>query len=278
MDNIIDGLALARKIMEKSKQDVASLPKKPGLATILVGNNPASELYINKKNEACMEIGINHRDIRLPTTSTERDIKRKIDELNNNPDIDAILLQLPLPKGLDTGSILENISPRKDVDCLTSVNLGRLVVGIETAASCTAKGIIRMLDESGVNLKGKNVVIINHSILLGRPLSIMMLNRNATVTLCHEFTQNLSEYTKWADVLITGTGVPKLLKADMIKQGAIVIDAGISKPDGKVVGDVDFDKVKEKVLLITPVPGGVGSMAVAILLENLITLAKKRNC
>ncbi|MAG22174.1 MAG: bifunctional methylenetetrahydrofolate dehydrogenase/methenyltetrahydrofolate cyclohydrolase [Candidatus Diapherotrites archaeon] len=271
---LIDGKAIAEQVLSKVKAVTAKLQKKPTLAVVLVGDNNASELYVRKKQEACEKVGINSKLVSSCGTVSEEDILKQIEELNNDSAVNGILVQLPLPKQVDRNKVLEAISPAKDVDGFTAENLGKLALGIEEFVSCTASGIVKLIESTGTNLEGKNVCVVNHSIVVGRPLVQLLLNRNATVSVCHKFTKNLSEFTKNADVVVTAAGVPNLIKGDMIKQGAIVIDAGIIRDDKKLVGDIDFDSVKEIASHITPVPGGVGPMTVACLIENTLKAAK----
>lgn len=288
MSNIIDGKQTASEIEEEVKREINTLRKKfkteINLATILVGNNPASEIYVNLKHKACERVGIKSSIIKLPETITEESLTDEIYKLNKNESINGILVQLPLPKHIHQEKIMQAIDEKKDVDCLNPKNIGNLMLGKETLVPCTPKGIIYLLEkyikiinsEKNMNIKfeGANVTIINHSNIVGKPLALMFLNRNSTVTVCHVYTKNLNENTLKADILVTATGVPNLIKEDMIKQNSIIIDAGIAKVNGKIVGDVDFENVKKKALLITPVPGGVGPMTVAMLLKNTVECFK----
>ena len=277
---IIDGKKLAEEIKEKIKKEVADLKKKgavPSLASIIIGNNPASKLYVKLKEKACNEVGIYSEKYSLDENTSEEEIIKLIHKLNKNPKINGILVQLPFPKCLNQENILEAIDPRKDVDGLTSTNLGNLLIGNEFLVPCTPKGVIRLLESINIEIEGKDVVIINHSNVVGKPLAMMFLNRNATVSVCHVKTKDLKKYTSKADILISGTGVKNLIKEDMVKENSIVIDVGISKEGNKIYGDVDFENVKNKVYAITPVPGGVGPMTIAMLLENTIKAAKIQN-
>ncbi|MFN3527889.1 MAG: bifunctional 5,10-methylenetetrahydrofolate dehydrogenase/5,10-methenyltetrahydrofolate cyclohydrolase [Candidatus Altarchaeaceae archaeon] len=290
MDNIIDGKQTSLEIEEDVKKEVKILKEKfnkeINLATILVGKNPASEIYVNLKRKACERVGIKSKILKFEENIKEEELINEILKLNNDPEINGILVQFPLPKHINPINIMKTISPKKDVDCFNPENIGNLMIGDEKIAPCTPKGIIYLLEkyikkinEKGIDIKiqGANVTIINHSNVIGKPLSLMLLNRNATVNVCHIFTKNLKENTLKADILITATGVPNLIKEDMIKNEAIVIDAGISKVNGKILGDVDFENVKKKALLITPVPGGVGPMTIAMLLKNTIECFKLQN-
>lgn len=276
MNNIMDGRKLSENILLKIKKETQFLKNKPGLGILMVGNDPASVLYTKKKEEACEFLGFYSEKITLPESSNETDIINEIRKMDLDPKLHGILVQLPLPNHVDFKKILLYITPEKDVDGLNPLNIGKLSYGDESGLlPCTPKGIIRLLDEYSIEIKGRHVVIINHSNLLGRPLAMMLLNRDATVAICHKMTENLSKYTKDADILITATGVSNLVKADMVKPGAVVIDAGICKNGQHVTGDVDFEKTRDLVRLITPVPGGVGPMTVAMLMENTMISYKK---
>jgi len=275
---IIDGKKLSAEIKEEVKAEVENLNKtlniRSSLATILVGNNPASEIYVNLKHKACEECEINSLMERFPETITEKELLEKIYELNNNKDINGILVQMPLPRHINPAKIMSAILPFKDVDGFNPVNSGKIPNNDETLAPCTPKGVIYMLEKYNIKIEGSEVVIINHSAVVGKPLALMLLNRNATVTVCHVFTKNLKEHTLKADILISAVGKPNLITEDMVKEGAIVIDVGISKVNNKVVGDVDFENVKNKVSFITPVPGGAGPMTIAMLLKNTVNACK----
>ncbi len=275
---IVDGKKLASDIKEEVKIEVENLAKKygksPSLATILVGNNPASEIYINLKDKASKEVGINSMIYRFSETITEEELFKKILELNVNKDINGILVQMPLPKHINTEKIMEAINYKKDVDGFNPINSGRLMNNNETLASCTPKGVMEMLEKYGVQIEGSNVTIINHSPVVGKPLALMLLSRNATVTVCHIFTKNLKEHTLKADILISAVGKPNLITEDMVKENAVVVDVGISRVNGKILGDIDFENVKKRASFITPVPGGAGPMTVAMLLKNTVEAFK----
>ncbi len=275
---IIDGRALSKKIEEQVKSEVEGLKEStgvvPGLATILVGDDPASKMYVRLKHKACERVGINAEDQNLDTSVSQNELIDLIESLNSRADIHGILLQLPLPAQLDAEEAMQAISPTKDVDGFHPCNVGNLLIGDEQLVPCTPAGIIKALDEYGVEIEGKNAVIVGHSNVVGKPMAAMLLNRNATVSVCHVFTDDLKRYTKEADILIVATGVKHLIKADMVKDGVVVFDAGISEEGGKVYGDVDFENVVKKASLITPVPGGVGPMTIATLLTH-VTLAAK---
>ena len=274
---VIDGKRIAKEIREELKKRVEKLKEKnikPTLAIILVGNNPASILYISNKQKAAREVGIECVIHKFSEETEEEEILDSIQRLNEDEKIHGIIVQLPLPKHLNEQIILDSISPEKDVDGLTPFNAGNLSLGNERIAPCTPKGIIKLLEKMKIEVEGKNVVIVNNSNVVGKPLALMLTNRFATVTLCHVKTKDLKEHTKKADILITATGVPCLIKADMVKEGAVVIDAGIKYSEKRIEGDVDFENVKKKASYITPVPGGVGPMTVAMVLENTLILAE----
>lgn len=274
---LMDGRQMAEKIKAQLKPEISKLRQKgvsPKIAVVLAGSDEASGIYVREKIKACEEVGIRTELVQLPETDTARLIN-EIKKLNSDENVHAILVQLPLPENVNENSVLESISPDKDVDCLNPLNLGRLLAGSEVAESCTPKGIIRMLDYHNIPLEGKNVVIVNRSKIIGKPLALMLLKRNATVMVCHSKTRNLEDFTKNADIVVTGVGRKKFLTGGMIKEGAVVIDAGISKEGGRLSGDTDFDSVKEKASYVTPVPGGVGPVTVAMVLENTVMLAKK---
>lgn len=271
---IIDGKKVAQGILEDIKKQVMKLEIKPTIAVVIVGGNPSSKIYVNIKNKKATEIGMNSVVIEMPEDTMQQELESKIDELNKDSDVNAILVQMPLPKHLDAYKIIEKILPKKDVDGFHPENVGRLSIGLTPFAySCTPKGVIRLLDEYNIDLEGKHVVVIGRSNIVGKPLSAMLLARNATVTMAHSKTKNLSLIAKSADILISAVGSPKLVKREWVKDDAVVVDVGISRNlEGKIVGDVDFENVKDKTSFITPVPGGVGPMTIAMLLENTLNL------
>ncbi|MCL7411993.1 MAG: bifunctional methylenetetrahydrofolate dehydrogenase/methenyltetrahydrofolate cyclohydrolase [ANME-2 cluster archaeon] len=276
-NKLIDGRALAKKIEQEVAEGVARLKEEksitPGLSTILVGDDEASKMYVRLKHRACERAGIHAEDHTLPAGSTQEELIALIHSLNEKEDVHAILVQLPLPPHLDAQAAMEAIAPYKDADGFAPYNMGQLLIGNEGLVPCTPKGIIRLMEEYGVEIEGKNAVIIGHSNVVGKPMAAMLLNRNATVAVCHVYTDDLKKYTTMADILISATGVPHLIKADMVKEGTVVFDVGIGQKDGKVVGDVDFDAVLPNVSLITPVPGGVGPMTISILLQQTLESA-----
>ncbi|MBI2664518.1 bifunctional methylenetetrahydrofolate dehydrogenase/methenyltetrahydrofolate cyclohydrolase FolD [Candidatus Woesearchaeota archaeon] len=268
---IIDGKEIAKKILEKMKQEVSTLQKKPGLAAVIVGDNPASKIYVGMKRKTCEKAGIYSEEHKLPEKTTQEELLKLIRKLNEDEKIHAILVQLPLPQHISSEKVFSEVLLQKDVDGFSPVNVGRLVAGNENSVPCTPKGIIRILEETGIEIAGANAVVVGRSNIVGKPVASMLLNRNATVTVCHSKTKNLGEITKQADILIAAVGKPGMITEDMVKEGAAVVDVGINKTGNELVGDVDFEKVKEKAAWITPVPGGVGPMTVAMLLENTLS-------
>ncbi len=278
---LIDGKALSKKIRDNIKNQTQKLIEKhnivPGLAVILVGDDPASHSYVKMKEKACKEVGFYSIVHKMPQTISQEEIIETIQMMNQNPRIDGILVQLPLPKHIDTTKILEVIDPAKDVDGFHPYNVGRLNTKLDGFVPCTPLGVMRMFQEYKIELRGKDVCVVGASNIVGKPMAALVLNADATVTITHIYTKDLSSHTKKADIVIVGVGVPKLIKADMIKDGAVVIDIGINKlEDGSLCGDVDFDEVSKKASFITPVPGGVGPMTIAMLLENTLKSAKAR--
>ncbi|WP_104721407.1 bifunctional methylenetetrahydrofolate dehydrogenase/methenyltetrahydrofolate cyclohydrolase FolD [Helicobacter mesocricetorum] len=277
---ILDGKSLALKIEETIKKEVQLLNQQqitPGLAVILVGDDPASQSYVNMKAKACKRTGIYSTTHEMPQSITQDSLLQTISMLNQNPNIDGILVQLPLPQHIDTTTILEAIAPHKDVDGFHPFNVGRIAANLQGFTPATPMGVITLLQAYDINLKGKNVVIVGTSNIVGKPLGALFLNHNATITLCHIHTNNLIEHTKNADILCVAVGKPNLITKEMLKEGAIVIDIGINRlENGKIIGDVDFDNVAPICSFITPVPGGVGPMTIASLLQNTIKATKIR--
>ena len=278
---IIDGKKLAKTTRENLRLEVEELKKNginPKLAVIMVGNNSASQIYVRNKSRACDEVGIEFEEYLLPTTTEQRELLTLIDKLNKQEDINGILLQSPIPDGLDINEAFRKISPEKDVDGFHPVNVGKLVLAQDTFVSCTPYGIMRMFEAYNIDLEGKNAVVIGRSNIVGKPMSHCLLNKNATVTICHSRTKNLAEITKRADILVAAIGKAEFVKADMVKEGAVVIDVGINRTEeGKLKGDVDFENVSKKASYITPVPGGVGPMTIAMLMNNVVKAAKMQN-
>lgn len=275
---IIDGKELAKKIRQNLKTECDELKRKgiqPKLAVIMVGDNPASKIYVRNKSKACEEVGIEYEEHILQENITQQELNELIQKLNQNESISGILLQSPIPKHLDINQAFKTITYIKDVDGFTPSSVGKLVIGEDTFISCTPYGIIKMFEEYNIDLKGKNVVIVGRSNIVGKPIAACCLNKNATVTVCHSKTQNLKEHTKRADILIVAIGKAKFITEDMVKENAVIIDVGINRnEDGKIVGDVDFEKVEKKASYITPVPGGVGPMTIAMLMNNVIKAAR----
>ena len=278
---IIDGKKLAKTTRENLRLEVEELKENginPKLAVIMVGNNSASQIYVRNKSRACDEVGIEFEEYLLPTTTEQSELLNLIDKLNKQEDINGILLQSPIPDGLDINEAFRKISPEKDVDGFHPVNVGKLVLGQDTFVSCTPYGIMRMFEAYNIDLEGKNAVVVGRSNIVGKPMSHCLLNKNATVTICHSRTKNLAEITKRADILVAAIGKAEFVKADMVKEGAVVIDVGINRTEeGKLKGDVDFENVSKKASYITPVPGGVGPMTIAMLMNNVVKAAKMQN-
>ena len=281
MYQLIDGKELSKKIREELKLESNKLREKgiiPKLAVILVGDDSASKVYVRNKNKACQEVGVEFEEILLDAKTTMEELLNIIDKLNERKDINGILLQSPIPKGLNIQEAFERIDQKKDVDGFNPINVGKLMIGQDCFISCTPYGIIKMLEAYNIQIEGKHAVIIGRSNIVGKPLSQCLLNKHATVTVCHSRTRNIAEITRTADILISAVGKINMVTENMVKDGAVVIDVGMNVNDeGKLVGDVDFEKVKEKASYITPVPGGVGPMTIAMLMNNVIKAAKLQN-
>lgn len=277
---LLDGKALASKIEIQIQQEVSNLNKNfiyPTLAVILVGDDPASASYVKMKSKACERVGMNTLTFAMPKETQEERLLEKIQKLNLDEKIDGILVQLPLPKHIDSSKILEAIHPNKDVDGFHSLNVGRAALGFECFIPATPLGVMHLLAEYNITLRGKDCVVVGASNIVGKPLATLLLNAGATVSICHIDTKDVSAYTKMADIVFVGVGKPNLITADMIKEGAIVVDIGINRlSDGRLVGDVDFENVSKKCSYITPVPGGVGPMTIATLLQNTLQSAKTK--
>ncbi|NLC87315.1 MAG: bifunctional methylenetetrahydrofolate dehydrogenase/methenyltetrahydrofolate cyclohydrolase FolD [Clostridiaceae bacterium] len=274
---IMDGKELSKKIRAEIKEEVEKLNKKnifPKLAVIMVGNDLASKVYVKSKNKACKEVGIEYEEFLLDENIKMEELLEVIEKLNSRDDIHGILLQSPIPNQLDIYTAFETIDFRKDVDGFNPINIGRLALKRYTFISCTPYGVMKLFEQYKINLKGANVVILGRSNIVGKPLSQCLLNEDATVTICHSKTKNIEEITKNADIVISAIGKPRFVKENMIKKGAVVIDVGINRLEEGLVGDVDFEKVKEKASYITPVPGGVGPMTIAMLLHNVVIATK----
>ncbi|HOT06775.1 MAG: Bifunctional protein FolD protein [Methanosaeta sp. PtaB.Bin039] len=274
---LIDGKALSSKVENEVKERVEKLAERgvtPGLATVLVGENQASQMYIRLKHSACERVGIASKNVALPENCSEETLLSRIAKLNAQDDVHGILLQLPLPRPLDPRRAMMTIAAHKDVDGFHPQNMGALLLGAEGLVPCTPRGIIYALEQMGADLQGAEAVVVGHSNVVGKPLAAMLLNRNATVQVCHVFTKDLAAHTRGADILVVAAGVPGLIRADMVKDGACVFDVGINRVEGKTVGDVDFEAVKEKAAAITPVPGGVGPLTVSMLLSQTVWAAE----
>lgn len=274
MAEILNGKEVSQKIKEGLKKEVEELKKDgifPKLAVIMVGEDPSSKIYVRNKSIACMEVGIEYEEYLLDNNTTMEELLGLIDKLNNDNSINGILLQSPIPRGLDINEAFKAIDPKKDVDGFNPCNVGKLCLGQDTLVSCTPYGIIKLLEEYGINIEGKDAVVVGRSNIVGKPMMQCLLNKNATVTICHSKTIKLERVTKKADILVVAIGKPKFITADMVKEGAIVIDVGINRgKDGKLCGDVDYDGVSEVASYITPVPGGVGPMTIAMLMNNIV--------
>ncbi len=276
MAQVLSGKTMSEALTREQAARVAQMKEEgihPGLAVVLVGEDPASQIYVRNKGIACETIGIYSRTVKLDKDIAQEELIEAIEALNQDPQIHGILVQLPLPKHLDEEAVLASILPQKDVDGFHIDNAGRLFTGQEGVVACTPKGIMYMLKQSGVPLSGKDAVVIGRSNIVGKPVAMLLLAENCTVTICHSRTQNLKEHCRRADVLVAAIGKPHFVTADMVKPGAAVVDVGINRVDGKVVGDVDYDAVKDVAGYITPVPGGVGKMTISMLMENTLEAA-----
>lgn len=281
MAKILDGKAVSAHVREQVKAEVEALAKQGvpvGLAVIIVGDDPASRTYVNNKKKACAAAGIRSEEYALPAETTQEELLALVETLNKKPAVNGILCQLPLPAHLDEKAVIAAIAPEKDVDAFHAVNVGHIMIGDYAFLPCTPAGIMEMLRYYDIDIAGKNCVVIGRSNIVGKPMAALLLRHNATVTVCHSKTQNLSELTRQADIVIVATGHRHTLTADMVKEGAVVIDVGMNRNElGKLCGDVDFDEVKEKASFITPVPGGVGPMTITELLENTILAAQRHH-
>ncbi len=278
MANLINGKEIAAQVKEGVAEETKNLAEygvTPGLAVIIVGDDPASKIYVRNKKKACEEVGFYSEEIALPEKTSQKELIAVIDGLNKRFDIDGILVQLPLPKHLNEKAVIGAISPKKDVDAFSPFNVGRVVIGDYRFLPCTPAGVMELIKSTGVEVSGKQCVVIGRSNIVGKPMAMMLLNESGTVTVCHSKTENLAEITSRADILVSAVGKAKFVTADMVKEGAVVIDVGMNHDDdGKLCGDVDFDAVEPKAGWITPVPGGVGPMTIAMLMKNTLTAAK----
>lgn len=277
---IISGTQLASQIKsnvaQQISQYVAQGKRAPGLAVILVGADPASQVYVGSKRKSCAEIGITSQSYDLPETTTEQALLELIEELNQDTEVDGILVQLPLPKHIDSTKVIEQISPEKDVDGFHPYNVGRLCQRIPTLRACTPYGVMKLLETTGISFYGKHAVIVGASNIVGRPMALELLLAGCTVTVTHRFTEDLASHIRQADILVVAVGKPKFIKGEWIKEGAVVVDVGINRIEGKLVGDVEFDIAAQRAAYITPVPGGVGPMTVAMLMQNTLSAYKKQ--
>lgn len=277
---LIDGKVISASVKERVKGEVEALKQQgitTGLAVIIVGEDPASKVYVANKKKACEALGIISEEYALPESTTQEQLLKLIDELNNKKSINGILCQLPLPRHLDEQAVINAILPEKDVDAFHPQNVGKIMLGEYDFVPCTPAGIMEMLAYENIDIEGKTCVVIGRSNIVGKPMGMLLLHKNGTVTICHSRTKDLASVCKEADILVAAVGRPNFVKADMVKEGAVVIDVGINRVDGKLVGDVDFEAVKDKCSAITPVPGGVGPMTIAMLMQNTLTAAKKQN-
>lgn len=277
---IIDGKAVSAKVRQEIKKEVEKLKDKgitPGLAVVIVGQDPASRVYVNNKKKACLELGMYSEEYALPEETTQEELLRLVQKLNAKEDIHGILVQLPLPKHLDEKTVINNIDPKKDVDAFHPVNVGKIMIGDYDYLPCTPAGIMELLKDTGIDLTGKECVVIGRSNIVGKPMAMLLLHQNATVTICHSKTRNLKEIVKRADVVVAAVGRANFVTADMVKEGVVVIDVGMNRlENGKLCGDVNFDEVSKIAGFITPVPGGVGPMTITTLMKNTLTAAQKQ--
>lgn len=279
MAEIINGKIVSQKVREEIKTEVQEFVKSngkaPGLAVIVVGDDPASAVYVRNKHKACLDVGITSYQIELPKETSEEELLSRIDSLNSDPKVNGILVQLPLPKHISEEKVINRISPAKDVDAFHPENVGKIMIGSYQLLPCTPAGIVELLLHYNVEISGKRCAVIGRSNIVGKPMALLLTERNGTVTLCHSRTKDLASITKEADILVVAIGKPEFLTADMVKEGAVVIDVGINRlPDGRLCGDVKFDEVEKIASAITPVPGGVGPMTITMLLRNTLTAAK----
>ena len=280
MGTVIDGRAVAAKVRSEIKEEVSEFVKSgitPGLAVVIVGNNQASRAYVNNKEKACEEVGIRSEEYALPEETTEEELLELVKKLNEKEDVDGILVQMPLPKQINEEKILNAIVPEKDVDAFHPVNVGKIMIGNYDFLPCTPAGVMELIKETGTDISGKECVVIGRSNIVGKPMAMLLLHANGTVTICHSRTKNLKETVSRADIVVAAIGKAKFITADMVKDEAVVVDVGMNRDEnGKLCGDVDFEGVEAKASYITPVPGGVGPMTITMLLENTLTAAKQR--
>ena len=274
---LIDGKAVSASMRENIRKETASLPEQPGLAVILVGDDPASQTYVKNKKKACDECGFYSEEYRLPAQTTQDELLALIDKLNNDDKINGILVQLPVPRHIDDVAVIQAISPEKDVDAFGYENVGKIMIGNFHYVPCTPAGVMQLLKAYNIDIAGKNAVVVGRSNIVGKPQAMLLLHENATVTIAHSKTVDLASVTRGADILVSAVGIAKFIKADMVKDGAVVIDVGMNRDEnGKLCGDVDFDAVKDKTSYITPVPGGVGPMTITMLMQNTLESKKQQ--
>ena len=279
---IIDGKKVSAQVKEEVRKQTLELKEAhgitPGLAVVIVGDDPASRVYVNNKKKACEVVGFKSEEYALPASTTQEELLKLVNTLNNKEDINGILVQLPLPEHLDDKAVIEAINPQKDVDAFHAVNVGKIMLGEYDFLPCTPSGVMEMLHAYDIPVSGKNCVVIGRSNIVGKPMAMLLLHENGTVTICHSRTQNLAEVCRGADILVAAVGKPKFVTADMVKDGAVVIDVGMDRDEnGKLCGDVDFENVKDKCSYITPVPGGVGPMTISTLMKNTLKACKIQN-
>ncbi|MBM7622764.1 bifunctional 5,10-methylenetetrahydrofolate dehydrogenase/5,10-methenyltetrahydrofolate cyclohydrolase [Sporohalobacter salinus] len=276
---LLDGSAKSKEIQEEISIEVENLRKKAGvipkLAIIFVGNDPASESYIKLQQKICSKVGIESEVVDLPEEISQNELLAELDKLNNDDEVNGILIQMPLPDHIENDKVIRSINPAKDVDAFHPYNIGELVIDGDAYVPCTPEGVMELFKRYDIKLRGKDVTVVGHSNIVGKPMALLLLNENATVSVCHIDTEDTASYTKESDIVIVAAGVPNLITVDMIKEGAIVIDVGINEVDGEIVGDVDFENVKEKAGAITPVPGGAGPMTIAMLLKDTLKSCKE---
>lgn len=281
MAELINGKEVSSKVKEKVRIETERLIEKgikPGLAVVIVGNDPASRVYVNSKKKACEEVGFNSFEYALPEETTQEELLKLVDKLNNDEKVDGILCQLPLPKHINENSIINSIRPEKDVDAFHPYNVGKIMIGDFAFLPCTPAGVMELIDSTGIEISGKSCVVVGRSNIVGKPMSMLLLHRSGTVTICHSKTKNLQEICAGADILVAAVGKANFITKDMVKEGAVIIDVGMNRlENSKLCGDVDFINVEKKASYITPVPGGVGPMTIAMLMKNTLTAAKMHN-
>lgn len=281
MGEIIDGKLISKSVKDKIAAEVKVLKKSgvtPGLAVIIVGENPASQIYVRNKQRACEEVGFESFKYELPENTTQDELLELVKKLNDDDRVNGILCQLPLPEHIDESTVINNISPKKDVDAFHPENVGRIMIGDYSFLPCTPAGVMELIASTGTDISGKECVVVGRSNIVGKPMAMLLLHKSGTVTVCHSKTQDLRAECQRADILVAAVGVPKLITGDMVKEGAVLIDVGMNRDEnGKLCGDIDFDSCKDKASYITPVPGGVGPMTIAMLMANTLTAAKEQN-